>query len=64
MPMDEPEPLEMHPLTGWEDFEPIGFCQSMERVMAENPNEEGFAVALDRESLVKMIECLRRGAAQ
>lgn len=54
-------PYEMHPLMDWEDFEPLSFCQNMEKIMAANPNEEGFAVALDRSSLAKLIACLRRG---
>lgn len=64
MAEDEREPLEMHPLTEWEDFEPLSFCQAMEKVMAANPDEEGFGVALDRESLIKMIAVLRRGVMQ
>lgn len=57
-------PYEIHPLTDWKKFEPARFCEDMERVMAENPNEDGFAVALDRESLIMMIACLRRGVIQ
>lgn len=64
MTEDEAGPYEMHPLMDWEKFEPLSFCRNLEKVMADMPNEDGFAIALDRSSLNELIAVLRRGAMQ
>jgi hypothetical protein len=53
---------EMQELTEWKEFQPLAFCEDLEKVMASHPDQEGFAIALDRETCVQVIEVIRRGA--
>lgn len=53
---------EMQEITGWKEFEPHTFCDDLENVMRSHPEQEGFAIALDRNTCALMIEVIRRGA--